>query len=355
MKKPVNALTAAAPVLVSLALALGALPALAQKGGEVNLYNWSNYFPPDLLKKFEKETGIRANLDVYDSNESLLAKLKAGASGYDVVVPSDYMVKIMVGEGLLEKIDTYKMPGFGAVVSPADKPPFDPQRAYSAPYMWGVTGFSYDSARVPGGKLADSWKSFFEPPAALKGQIAALNDVNDMYVSASYYLGLDPCTEDPKVAQKVLDLLIKQKPFVALYNSDGTIERMQAREVTMHQQWNGAAHRTRAKLSTLIFVYPKEGLPYWNDNFAVPVSARNKANARTFIAWMMKPENIAIASNYTGYNNSIRGADKFMDKALTQDPAVNTPANLRSRFRPNQICSAKATALRDKVWTRLKK
>ena len=197
--------------LIGFALLLAAPSAQAQKGGEVNLYNWSNYFPPELLKKFEKDTGIRANLDVYDSNESLLAKLKAGAGGYDVIVPSDYMVKIMVGEGLLEKIDTNKFPEFKNVVSPADKPPFDPQRAYSAPYMWGVTGFSYDSAKVPGGKLPDSWKSFFEPPEALKGQIAALNDANDMFVSASYYLGSDPCTEDPKVAQKVLDLLTKQE------------------------------------------------------------------------------------------------------------------------------------------------
>ena len=327
----------------------------AKAAGEVNLYNWSNYFPPDLLKRFEKETGIRANLDVYDSNESLLAKLKAGAAGYDVVVPSDYMVKIMIDEGLLEKFGAASLPEFRNVVSPANKPPFDPARAYSAPYMWGVTGFSYDSARVPGGKLPDSWKSFFEPPDALKGQIAALDDANDMYVSAAYYLGLDQCSEDPKVAQKILDLLTKQKPFLAMYNSDGTMERMLAREVIMHQQWNGIAHRTKAKLSTVVFVYPKEGLPYWNDNFAIPKTAKNKANAVKFIAWMMKPENIAVASNYTGYNNSIQGSARFMDASLSQDPAVNTPASLRARFRPNKICSSKAILLRDKVWTRLKK
>ena len=343
-------------VLMALLLMSTATQAQGQsKGsGEVNLYNWSNYFPPDLLKKFEKETGIRANLDVYDSNESLLAKLKAGAAGYDVVVPSDYMVKIMVEQGLLEKFDAFRLPEFKRVTALANTPPFDPARAYSAPYMWGVTGFSYDSARVPGGKLADSWKSFFEPPVALKGQIAALNDMNDMYVSASYYLNLDPCSEDPKVAQKVLDLLTRQKPYLAMYNSDGTMERMLAKEVIMHQQWNGIAHRTRAKLSTVVFVYPKEGLPYWNDNFAIPKTAKNKANAVRFIAWMMKPENIAIASNYTGYNNSIQGSAAFMDKSLSLDPAVNTPASLRDRFRANKICSSKATALRDKVWTRLK-
>ena len=334
-------------------LVLLASAALAQKS--INLYNWSNYIPPELLKKFEKETGIRVNLDVYDSNESLLAKLKAGAGGYDVIVPSDYMVKIMVDEKLLEKIDTYKLSNFKNVADFAKAPPYDPKREYSAPYMWGVTGFTYDSARVPGGKLEDSWKSFFEPPAELKGQIVALNDQNDLWSAAAYYLGLDQCTENAKDAEKILAVLEKQKPFLAAYNSDGTIERMQAKEVIMHMQWNGAAHRTKEKLTSAVFVYPKEGLPLWADNFAVPKSAKNKADAIKFVNWMMDPKNIAIASNFTGYNNGIKGSADFFDAALKAAPAVNTPANLTSRFRVNKICSQKSIELRDKVWTKLKK
>jgi spermidine/putrescine transport system substrate-binding protein len=327
----------------------------AQAKSEISFYNWSNYYPPELLKTFEAQTGIKVNLDTYESNEDLLAKLQAGASGYDVIVPSDYMVKIMITENILEKIDLAKTPEFKGVLKPADKPPFDLKREYSAPYMWGITGFTYDSARVPGGKLAESWKSFFEPPEALKGQIAALDDQNDLFSGAAYYLGFEQCIEDPTKAQKVLDLLEKQKPYLALYSSEGTIARMQAGEVIMHHQWNGAAHRTKEKLKTAVFVYPKEGMPYWNDNFAIPKTAKNKDGAKKFIAWMMKPENIAAASNFTGYNNSIKGSSNFFDQALKDDPAVNTPAAMRSRFRPNQICSQKAIDLRDKVWTKLKK
>ncbi|NLR74856.1 MULTISPECIES: extracellular solute-binding protein [Leeia] len=339
---------------LALVVALG-MSGVARAGGELNLYNWSDYIPLDLLKKFEKDTGIKVNLDVYDSNETLLAKLKAGAKGYDVIVPSDYMVKIMITEKLLEKIDVNKMPNFKNVTAPLNKPVFDPSRSYTAPYMWGVTGFTYDSTRVPGGKLEDSWKSFFEPPAAMKGQMVALNDVNELFVAASLYLKVDQCTEDPKEAQKVLDLLLKQKPMLAMYNSDGTIERMQAKEVILHHQWNGAAHRTKEKLKSAVFVYPKEGMSFWNDNFAIPVGAKNKDNALKFINWMMAPENIALASNFTGYNNAIQGSDKFLLPALRDDPAVNTPAAYRSRFVPNKLCSTKAMALRDKVWTKLKK
>jgi spermidine/putrescine transport system substrate-binding protein len=350
-KSPLFRALATAGIVSAGLLAAG----LAQAAGSINLYSWSDYTPPEMLKKFEKETGIKVNLDVYDSNESLLAKLKAGATGYDVIVPSDYMVKIMIDEKLLQKVDAFAMPNFKGVGAPLDKPIFDPKREYTVPYMWGVTGFTYDSARVPGGKLDESWKSFFEPPAALKGQVVALNDMNDLFVAATLYLGVDACTEDPKVGQKVLDLLEKQKPLLAMYNSDGTIERMQAKEVIVHQQWNGTAYRTKEKLKTAVFVFPKEGLPFWSDNFAIPVGAKNVADAKKFLNWMMQPENIAMASNFTGYNNAVAASAKMFDAALAADPAVNPSAEMRSRFRPNKICSAKALDLRNKVWTRLKR
>ena len=340
-------------LLVAAASLMACGAAAAQ--GSINLYNWSDYIPPDLLKKFEKETGIRVNLDVYDSNETLLAKLKAGAGGYDVIVPSDYMVQIMINEKLLQRIDVSKMPNFKNVVAPLDKPSYDPTRAYSAPYMWGVTGFTYDSSRVPGGKLDDSWKTFFEPPAALKGQVVALNDANDMFVAAALYLKIDQCTEDPKQAQRILELLEKQKPMLAMYNSDGTIERMQAKEVIMHHQWNGAAYRTRQKLPSATFVIPREGVPFWADSFAIPVGAKNVDGAKKFINWMMDPANIAIASNFTGYNNGIRGSAQFFDAELQKDPGVNPSDEMRKRFVPNKVCSAKATELRNRVWTRLKR
>ncbi|MBV8681213.1 MAG: extracellular solute-binding protein [Aquitalea sp.] len=342
--------------LHALALAAGLLvSASAMAGGELNLYNWSDYIPQELLKRFEKETGIKVNLDVFDSNESLLAKLKAGAKGYDVVVPSDYMVKIMRDEGLLEKIDVSKMPNFKLVEAPLNKPDFDPQREYSAPYMWGVTGFTYDASRVPGGKLDNSWKSFFTPPAQLKGKVVALNDVAELYKAAAIYLKVDQCTEDPKQAKRIQDLLEAQKPMLAMYNSDGTIERMQAQEVIMHQQWNGAAYRTRQKLKSAVFVYPKEGIPFWNDNLVIPKGAKNRDNALKFINWMMEPKNIAEASNFTGYNNAIKGSAAFFKADLRADPAINPTPAMRALFVPNKNCSAKANALRDRVWTKLKK
>jgi spermidine/putrescine transport system substrate-binding protein len=335
------------------ALALSAGAAAAQDK-ELFLYNWSDYIPPELLQKFEKDTGIRVTLDVYDSNETMLAKLQAGATGYDVVVPSDYMVKIMIDEGLAQKIDAASLPNFKNVLPPHDNPSYDPGRQYSAPYMWGTTGFTYDSARVPGGKLEESWKEFFEPREELRGQIAALNDQVSLYNAAAFYLGIDQCTEDPAAARKILELLQKQKPYLAMYQSDGTHERMIAKEVIMHHQWNGASHRTTVGLPSAVYVYPKEGIDFWADNFVMPKGAPHPEAAKTFINWMMAPENIAIASNFTGYMSAIKGSEQFMDEALRKDPAVNMPPEYAERLRPAKECSAAARELRDKVWTRLK-
>lgn len=342
-------------VMAGLAMMAALTAGEARAAGELYLYNWTNYFPPDLLKAFESETGIKVILDTYDSNETMLAKLQAGGGGYDVVVPSDYIVPVMIQEGLLLEIDAARMDNFKNVASPFDRQWFDPERKYTAPYMWGTTGFSYDSARVPGGKLEDSWRSFFEPPAELHGQVAALNDEVELYNAAALYLGIDKCTESAEEAQRILEVLERQKPILAMYQSDGTIERMIAGEVIMHHQWNGAAHRTREQKPSVVFVYPKEGLNFWQDNFAVPKDARNADNAKIFINWMMAPENIATASNFTGYMNAIKGSEAFMDASLRDDPAVVMPAEYAGRLSPAQDCSEKARELRNRVWTRLKK
>ena len=140
-----------------------------------------------------------------------------------------------------------------------------------------------------------------------------------------------------------------------MYQSDGTIDRMIAGEVIMHHQWNGASHRTKAKLPTAVYVYPMEGTGFWADNFAVPKGAPNLENAKIFINWMLDPKNIAEASNFTGYMNAINGSDAYLDASLKDDPAVNMPAAYAERLRPAKSCSTAARELRDKVWTRLKK
>ena len=339
--------------LTLLGLACACLPMMAAaQTKQLFLYSWANYVPPNLLKRFEAETAIKVTLDVYDSNETMLAKLQAGGGGYDIVIPSDSVLSTMIKSGLLLKVEASKMANFKNVAAPHDRPPADPTADYSVPYTWGSTGFTYDSAKVPGGKLTDSWKEFFEPRPEVAGKIAAMANQGEMFTAAAHYLGIDTCTENPADAQRILDVLLKQKPGVKIYSSTGTIGRMAASEVTMHHQWNGASYKSGLKLATAVFVYPKEGMNLWSDYFVVPKGAPNVESAKTFMNWMMDPKNAAEASNFNGYNNAIKGSAAFMDPALAASPAINPPEALKSRFRPVKDCSVKARELRDSVWTR---
>ena len=344
-------------LLIALAalLPLAAPPAAQAQSKELLLFNWTNYMPPALLKRFEQETGIKVTLDTYDTNESMLAKLQAGGAGYDIVVPTGPTLKQMIREGLVQNVGANTLPNAHNVKSPFDKPDFDPTRAYSAPYMWGGTGIAYDTAAIQGGKLDDTWKELFEPRPELVGRIAMLSDIGEVFAAAAFYLHVDRCTTNPQDGQKILDLLQKQKPAVKVYSASGTIDRLASGEVAMHQMWNGSFHRAHAKKATLAYFYPREGANLWGDNLAVPKGAAHVENARAFMNFMMDPTNAAEASNYTGYNNAITGSDQFLNDSLRTDPAVNVPADIATRFNPTRECPAASTDMRDRIWTRLQR
>ncbi|WP_131196642.1 extracellular solute-binding protein [Lichenihabitans psoromatis] len=317
------------------------------------LYNWSNYMSPDLLKRFEAETGIAVTLDTYDTNESMLAKIQAGGGGYDVVVPTGPTVQAMIRDGLVLKLDASTFTNYKNIKAPFDHPDFDPARAYSVPYMWGTTAIAYNTAKVTGGKIDNSWKELFEPRPELVGKIGMLKDSGEVFGAAAYYLGYDYCTADPKEGQKILELLEKQKPAVKVYNAEGTVDRVASGEVAMQQMWNGSFHRAHKKLPTVAYVFPKEGVNLWGDNLVIPKGAKNVENAKIFLNWMLEPKNAAEATNFTGYNNAITGSDQFMDASLKDDPAVNVSKETIALFRPVKDCSKAALDLRDKIWTRL--
>lgn len=342
--------------LVATALGISALasPASAQEAEKVlYFYNWTDYYPAELLPRFEKETGIKVILDGYDSNETLLAKLQSGGAKYDVIVPSDYIVQGLVKDKLIQEIDTANMPNYATLRDEFKDPDFDPGRKYTAPYLWGVTGIAYDSAQVPDGKLDDSWAVFFNPPKELEGKIAALDIATELIVAAEIYLGIPQCTESKEDAAKILALLQEQKPKLKLYSADSTVDRMAAGEVAMHHLWNGATARASVQRPTIRFIYPKEGTPMFRDNFAVPISAPHPENAKIFINWMMKPEIAAAVSNAIAYSNSTK-SDEYLSEQWRKSEAINMPPEFKDRLVPIKDCSPAARELQDKIWTKLK-
>ena len=349
---------------VSLAVAAGLVaPAPAVAAETLVLYNWATYFPPDLLKKFEADTGIRVITEVYESNEAMLANVETGVGNYDVIVPSDYMVRIMIDRGLLQPVDASGMENFQYVKPPFDDPWYDPGRKYSVPNMQGTSGFIYDARQVEGGRVEESWGEFFDPRPELIGKVVALDDQRELYQAAAYYIGVDPCTEDPAEAQRILDVLMAQKPKLAYYTSgtnpnvedplQNTLAEMNSGALGLGQTWDGDARRLKRANSSLVYVVPIEGSAFWQDAYVIPYGAWNLENARTFLNWVMLPENIAAVSNYSGYTNAISGSEAFMDPAFAADQVANLSPEFRERLRPVKACSEAAIELNARVWSRL--
>jgi len=181
--------------LFTVAIGLTSSAAFAE---ELHLYNWTDYTPPDLIAKFEAETGIKVIIDTYDSNETLLAKLQTGATGYDVVFPSQHFVEIMIEEGLLQKIDIKGMSNYANVVEKFQNPPWDPTQEYSVPWHWGSASVQYRSDLYDGNMA--SLKEFFEPSDQVVGRLQVFKTADEVVTLASLYLDIPFCTEDPQDA-----------------------------------------------------------------------------------------------------------------------------------------------------------
>lgn len=327
--------------------ATGAFP--TSGSGEVHLYNWTDYIDPEQLKAFTAETGIEVILDGYDSNETLLAKIQSGATGYDVLVPSDYMVKQMIDLGLLENIGVNTFPNAGNIKDNLVDVYWDSGRNYSAPYMYGSTGIACNFAAEPGCANIKSWKDFFtaglDKMDSLKDQV----EVVSAALRATGVPAAELCTTDKAKYLAAEQLLAGFKPDVI--ESDGGIERVVAGTSNVRMAWNGSTHRMTVEKPDVQYIYPSEGLNLWADNFVVPVGAPNLDNAKIFINWMMDPKNAAWASNFSGYDNGIKGSDEFMDAALKSDPAVIVPADKVALLTPTPNCDETARELYTQVFT----
>lgn len=328
-------------------LLLTAAPVFAE--GDLYIYSWGEYTPPDMVAKFEKEFGVKVHIDSFDSMETMIAKLRAGGAGYDVIVPGDATMQVLIAENMVLKIDVNAMPNFVHVDDRWKEVYWDPKREYSAPWAWGSTAFAVDTAVVTGD--VSSLAVLFDPAEEVKGRINMLRDMNDVINMAERYLNVPRCSESPEDMKKVLELLETQKAWVKSYDSE-TKEQLVSGEATVSMSWNGYAMRARDEKSTIAYVYPKEGYSGWMDNLAVPVGAPNLDNAKAFINFAMAPENAAMITNYARYSNGIKGAEAFVEPALASAPELNPPADAPApEFIPT--CSPAATALIDKVWTKL--
>jgi len=334
--------------LVAVALALCGS---ARAEGKLNIYNWFDYMPKELIDKFSKAYGVEVTMDTYDSNEALLARLKAGVTGYDIGVPGDYMVAILIQEGFLEKVQPNKMANFGNIDPKWIDVYFDKGREYSVPYQWGTTSFMVDTAVYKGD--IGSLKTVFDPPAELSGKINMLKDVNDVLNMSLRYLGYPRCNDNPEQLKELNALLQKSKKHWLSFNSDGAKEVLVSGDAAAGMIWNGFGMRARMERPTLKYAYPKEGVTAWMDNLVVFKGAPNLENAKKFLNFMMIPENAAALTNFARYTAGIKGTEPFLDAELKSAYEVNPPAGVVMEFVPP--CKDEVIRLYDRIWTNLLK
>ena len=343
MKKTIISLVAATGLSVA---ANGAMAA-----GTLNIYNWGDYTSPEMIKAFEEKYDIKVNVDDFDSMETMLAKVSEGASGYDIVVPGDATVKVMIDKGLLAKVQPNKMANFKNVDEKWVDVYWDQGRDYSIPYQWGTTSFTVDTDVYKGD--INTLALMFDAPQELKGRINMLNDMGDVINAGLRYLGYQRCNSNRAQMKELYELLVKAKADWRTMDYS-IIEKLTSRDVDLSQGWNGASKRARKDRPALSYAYPKEGFTGWMDNMAVLKEAPNMENAKLFMNYMMTPKAAAMASNFANYANGIKGTEKFMTADLNSSREIVIPAGAPApEFVPP--CEQSVTDLYTMVWTNLKK
>lgn len=335
---------------MALAFSLLATPALAE--GDLRVYHWFEYIPQELVDKFSTETGINVTVDTYDSNESMLANLKAGRLGtYDVAVPGDYMVAIMASQDLLDSFTPEELPNFENIEDEWLDVPFDQGRKHSIPYQWGSTAFSVNRDVYDGdiGSLA----ILFDPPSELSGRINVLDSQGEVLALASMYLGIPQCTQDREQLSQLMDMLNEAKTHWASFGSDIAKDVLVSGDAAAGMIYNGFSAKARAEGANVEYSYPKEGAVVWMDNVVLLKDAPNRENALKFMDFLLDPENAAAVTNYAAYTAGVEGTEPFLADEIKNSPENNPPEGAKFEF--VEACDEETQRLYDTIWTNLKR
>jgi spermidine/putrescine transport system permease protein len=317
---------------------------------QLNLYCWSTYISPRVVHGFEDEFHCHVNYDLYDSNEALLTKLQGGNVDYDLVVPSDYMVQILIQQGLLARLDKARLPNAWANVEPGFLGlPFDPYNEYSVPYTWGTTGLAYRTDYVQG--KVDSWDVLFDPRYA--GHILLLDDTREVFGMALKKLGYSLNSTRPEEIRQARDLLMGQKPLVKGYNSSNFEQDLAAGDAWVAQAFNGNLTFALRDEPKIRYVIPKEGCTISVDCACIPRNAPHRDLALEFINYFHRPEVAAEFINDCGYNSPNRYSAAYVERWLRAEPAVfpNPAFLVRCEFMRDV---GPIVALYDRYWTEIK-
>ncbi len=354
--------------LLASAALLSATAAFAQEN-VLNIYNWSDYIAEDTVAKFEAATGIKVNYDVYDSNEVLEAKMLAGNSGYDLVVPTSDFLRRQVAAGVYQPLDKAKLPNLANMDDTlmGRAAAYDEGNTHSIVYMWGTTGIGYNIAaiteRLGEDAPLESWDLVFKPENIAKLAdcgVSVLDAPTEMIPAAMNYLGLDPRSTAAGDFEQGAELLMEIRPHVRYFHSSQYITDLANGDICLAVGWSGDVFQAQARAAEaengveIAYVIPSEGALQWFDMMAIPVDAPNPDAAHQFINFVMQPEIAADITNYVWYASANEAALPMVDEEITSDPAIFPTPEIAEKLWPAATYDSRADRVITRLWTQIK-
>lgn len=358
----------AGKTLLALSL-MGAMAGAAQADDKVlHVYNWSDYIAPDTIANFEKESGIKVVYDVFDSNETLEAKLLAGKSGYDVVVPSNNFLAKQIKAGVYQELDKSKLSNYDNLNKSLLKAVSvsDPDNKHAFPYMWGSIGIGYNPEKVKaalGVDKIDSWDVLFKPEniAKLKScGVSFLDSPTEMLPVALHYLGLPTDTQKKADLKQAEDLFLKIRPSVGYFHSSKYISDLANGNICVAVGYSGDIEQAKSRAAEaggkvkVAYDIPKEGAGSFFDMVAIPKDAENVDAAYKFMNYLLKPEVMAAITNSVHFPNGNEKATALVDKEITSDPGIYPPADVQAKLYAIADLPAATQREMTRSWTKIK-
>ena len=306
---------------------------VGETDGELQLFNWTEYIDPVLLDKFRDEFAVDVVQDFFPNNEELLARVEKGGSGYDVVVPSDYMVGIMIEQDLLMPLDLDAIPNAENLAEEFRSPPFDPEHRYHMPYQWGTTGIAVNLETAGTDDPEPTWGWLFDPELSksFDGRMSLLDDPRETMGAALAYLGYSINSTDKAELQEAADLIAETSSRLAAFESE-QFEDLLVEDVTgVAHGYSGdffAAFDANDLWEDYAYIVPEEGAVKWVDAMAVLADAPHPCTAHTFINFMLNARNGARLTNWVFYASPNAAAEEFIDPEILEDPAIYPPTDI---------------------------
>jgi spermidine/putrescine transport system substrate-binding protein len=350
----------ATAVVLAATLALAA-PAHAKD--ELHLYNWNNYIAPETVKRFEDFCKCEVVQTYYSDNEELLAKLAAGAKGYDVLVPTGNAVQALIRGGQLKPLDKTALPNLKNVDPAYLNTPFDPGNQYSVPYAMSTTIIGYNDAKIRElGLPTDTWAVIFDPKylEKVKGRVTVLDSANELFAAALKYLGYSANDVDAKHWDEAAAVIRKAKPYWAAFNASSYIKELTVGNIWLVHGYSNDIFqanqdaRAAGRPFHILQGVPKEGAVLAVDNMVIHRSAPRPDLALRFINFMLDGRNSAELTNLIGSGNPNTDAMKYIKPELTKLPAVFPPPGLKAKLEQLKDLTVAQRRLRNRLWTEIK-